>query len=685
MGDSLVECQQVSGCKRIVEVEDCAAQQMRCSEQGGEATCVTGQCSDECFILGSTRCNGTRVEICTQEDCKVWRQQIDCAVNGQYCAELQTGATCSSECQDECTREGAIGCSPDGRSVVECVSDATSGCLVWRPEGTQCSSRQQCQESGGTAVCVCNDECDTEGARRCSTDNQGSPIVQQCYRDPADSCLAWVLYQLCPAGFSCDSGSATCYRPCSTDADCPAGYVCDTGAGQCTTNCTPNCTGRECGPDPVCGLSCGTCSVGFECISGQCRCVPDCTGKECGDDGCRGSCGTCQAGFVCNASGRCECVPNCTGKQCGPDGCGGSCGTCPAGQSCDTSGQCTGCTPDCSNRQCGPDPVCNVSCGTCPAGYTCDASGQCQCTPNCTGKECGPDGCGGSCGTCQAGYSCDSAGHCYLASGSLCPAGQECYDLNGTGGMGCVEPGPQIPAGNQTGCAGGTGCSGNFSCWCLDVDCLQSVCVENCGTCPAGTECCELWAGGPFGCLEPGCTAVPAGAPYCDQNIPCQGNAGCYTDNVTNFCIDHCSTIPCTDGTVRCAGDVVQTCQGGSWTNGTDCTASGQKCFNGQCMTPAGVGEFCENAPCQDGLDCIHTSTSQHSFCTPRCDCAAGTGCAAGWQCLFSDDPQNPTTCWCAKLCTTAADCPDGGAGGFACQQIATDGSGNPIYGCMIL
>jgi len=34
--------------------------------------------------------------------------------------------------------------------------------------------------------------------------------------------------------------------------------------------CTPNCAGLNCGADPVCGTSCGTCSTGYTCSVGTC-------------------------------------------------------------------------------------------------------------------------------------------------------------------------------------------------------------------------------------------------------------------------------------------------------------------------------------------------------------------------------------------------------------------------------
>ncbi|MGM0578338.1 MAG: hypothetical protein ACQEXJ_21620, partial [Myxococcota bacterium] len=35
--------------------------------------------------------------------------------------------------------------------------------------------------------------------------------------------------------------------------------------------CVPTCADRECGPDPACGESCGTCPAGGECVDGACE------------------------------------------------------------------------------------------------------------------------------------------------------------------------------------------------------------------------------------------------------------------------------------------------------------------------------------------------------------------------------------------------------------------------------
>lgn len=108
--------------------------------------------------------------------------------------------------------------------------------------------------------------------------------------------------------------------------------------------CVPNCTNRECGPDPDCGVSCGECGFEVPCLNGVCLGeYPNCSGLECGlDSSCPGfycgeNGGNCLSG-ECNADGSCECVPDCAGRVCGDDGCGGSCGSCEPFQECVAAG-----------------------------------------------------------------------------------------------------------------------------------------------------------------------------------------------------------------------------------------------------------------------------------------------------------------------------------------------------------
>lgn len=300
-----------------------------------------------------------------------------------------------------------------------------------------------------------------------------------------------------------------------------AGNVASTPEGQIVTPaCTPNCAGKQCGPDG-CGGSCGECGYDQECTPqglcfggpgcveswkpgcGGCKCedcvcsmdpyccisawdylcvsecmndcggcgscVPSCAGKECGDDGCGGSCGTCPPGLGCVA-GICQCVPQCQGKSCGPDGCGGSCGECLFGQVC-YHGNCK-CLPSCEQLECGQDGCGNL-CGLCADGLEC-VDGVCTCVPDCAGKDCGDDGCGGSCGTCS--------------QGKVCVEGK-CTCIPACAGKQCGEDG----------CGGSCGiCAAGFSCvdgqcvcepQCNGKECGPDGCGGSCGLCEAGKVC----------------------------------------------------------------------------------------------------------------------------------------------------------------------------------------------------
>jgi hypothetical protein len=465
-------------------------------------------------------------------------------------------------------------------------------------------------------------------------------------------------------------------KECETNQDCVdkygAGSWCDRTVWECRT-CSPNCTGLCCGDDGCGGTCPDNCPTGYFCDT-DCACKED---VECTtDQECVNLYG---ANYTCNlVSKECECNANCSGKCCGDDGCGATCpDNCTAPMTCNTTTcACEGCTDD---SQCGATECCIN--GTCTAMA-------------CGTLECGPDPvCGKECGPCQDPLCCENGACTTCPTIQLCPSGQECTQVGSSGSMGCVIPPSTVPPGNETDCAD-DGCDGNYLCYCQDETCSASQCVENCGECTGTSTCQEVTPSlaGYMGCLEAG-GGIPADAQFgCGQTTPCNGNATCWCTEATctdanNVCIANCSTdrTPCTDNDTRCAGDTVQTCSGGSWSDTTDCTTSSLICVDGACITPPGLGEFCEDtaAKCAGDLDCIGTDESTHSFCTDVCDCTQGTGCQAGWECLLANTGQ--TTCWCAKLCTTAADCPDGGAGGYTCEVLAQDpNTSEDIYGCMI-
>jgi hypothetical protein len=170
--------------------------------------------------------------------------------------------------------------------------------------------------------------------------------------------------------------------------------------GGISGGCEQDCTGLECGLDPICGASCGSCGVGEDCIGGSCvaGCVPDCAGKVCGSDGCGDSCGSCVDPDVCDATGQCIppelCTDDCFtyGYNCGTwEICGNQtfCGPCVGGNCvngvCISAGTCgDGIVQqpngDGFNEECDGLDLDGQDCeGVVGQGY----SGTLSCTPGC--------------------------------------------------------------------------------------------------------------------------------------------------------------------------------------------------------------------------------------------------------------------------------------------------------------
>lgn len=90
----------------------------------------------------------------------------------------------------------------------------------------------------------------------------------------------------------------------------------------------------------TCNPSCvhGTCDFGIKCVCNSgwtgpacdvaAGCTPDCTGRDCGPDSCGGFCGICARGHTCDDDFHCTCAPECSRSECGSDHCCGYCGVC---------------------------------------------------------------------------------------------------------------------------------------------------------------------------------------------------------------------------------------------------------------------------------------------------------------------------------------------------------------------
>jgi len=229
-------------------------------------------------------------------------------------------------------------------------------------------------------------------------------------------------------------------------------------------------------------------------------CTPQCTGKECGPNGCPGggTCGTCGTGEVCNSEGQCipegcqnndDCVGQCTNlgvcEECACTPSNGTCGAkdkagcceddgdCEDGYACDTDsntcvfacdtnadcvGECGELTV-CDKCVCGANDTCEKSTTAAPA--CCVDAGDCAENQECTNNKCvaivlpcnSPEvdpvaACVGQCGSlsyCQACTCNMGSGACEKETtyGELCctNAVEHCDDNNPATLDQCPEPG----------------------------------------------------------------------------------------------------------------------------------------------------------------------------------------------------------------------------------------------------
>ena len=322
--------------------------------------------------------------------------------------------------------------------------------------------------------------------------------------------------------------------------------------------CVPNCSGLECGPDPVCSHLCGNCLNDMNCENG--RCVEE------------------------------SCVSNCTGIVCGPDPvCQNSCGQCPDAQICD-SGQCSysPCVPDCGRHECGLDPVCGEICGACQDGSSCE-DGECiveQCVPNCDGIECGPDPrCGESCGSCPEDEICRDS----VCVQDYCgPRGWEC---EGDILIACDIDSGEIM---EINCRDWFASVGDATCEYINghpmgADCAISEgdpCRVNVGE---GDQAIFLFCqGNRSGCLRTG------------QGYECVADVEACDENTDRTCLENIALINC---------HVPQPVL-------IDCGVVGGNCSNGVCIDIP-VGSACSVGimECDPGLTCVGETSTQDGTC----------------------------------------------------------------------
>lgn len=149
----------------------------------------------------------------------------------------------------------------------------------------------------------------------CSSDRSSARTCEFSSELLADECWEWTAWRSCASGTACTSSSGCPLAP----SECPGAR---------------DCTGRECGPDPVCGIKCGDCDQGYDCVDATGECQPAAAQETCtdgiknqGESGvdCGGPCPACPATCKDNIQNQNEVRPDCGGP------CTGLPGYCPYG------------------------------------------------------------------------------------------------------------------------------------------------------------------------------------------------------------------------------------------------------------------------------------------------------------------------------------------------------------------
>jgi hypothetical protein len=111
--------------------------------------------------------------------------------------------------------------------------------------------------------CSCTaEQSDCESDADCATSEICDPDTNKC-----------VPYSPCSHAYNC-VGKCGGDDGCGTDTDCedncPTGESCSGAPNWVCEHCQPDCINSECGPDPVCGETCGTCTAEYMCIDNNC-------------------------------------------------------------------------------------------------------------------------------------------------------------------------------------------------------------------------------------------------------------------------------------------------------------------------------------------------------------------------------------------------------------------------------
>ena len=485
-----------------------------------DVDCADSDCDgrDGCEYGTELTCDdGVDNDCDTLTDC----DDLDC--DGDVCAPnaicSSSTCSCSPATWDDCNGDVGDGDSGDGCECDVSGDNVCYGevCCTPESESTTCSGK-----GCGTVINNCGQEVNCGS---CSLGTCNTGVCQ--YKDCDASCNCNYVdgdySDICSVNSDCE---LACNDSCDPLADCCTGsLVCtDTGGAdyRCRDSacpeetdcacCIPDCTGLECGPDPICGVECGPCIGGGTCNIGVCQ-YKACSEESCiwfdGDvaDECASDPDCVIETYTCLACDGTDCVEQefaepcvdecntCTslGCECGThnNGCGGTidCGDCLICEVCDGCN----CVPDiCTCPDCNASGECvsTEMCCPCPETPICDNDDDCACIesgvclpgdveacclspsddPPCVFSCPGTKTCQSDCtwGACEG--SCAFSDYCpYDACDTYCPNpslttvtnacgfdDDVCYDCGN-----CSSPGGLLACGS---CTDADGCDGQREC-----------------------------------------------------------------------------------------------------------------------------------------------------------------------------------------------------------------------------
>ncbi len=278
----------------LCDADGASQQQLPCRE---DQICRDGACVVQTCAPASTTCVGNAVATCNADGTQSELSTCTtCPDEGAFGCSCDAGACSSRVCEPSagrCVGNGAQRCDAVGLAFSALEDCGQNSCVAGRcladnctPGATLCSGTllltcgddgagflqsqcpQSCAGADGSATCV--DRVCEPLAQHCADDatleicnGSGSAVVAQpCGEGRACSGDQCVNQACTPLSVSCVGDSVATCRADGSQTDvvaCASTDSCVDGA--CVpANCTPACGARTCGPDPLCGTSCGACA-----------------------------------------------------------------------------------------------------------------------------------------------------------------------------------------------------------------------------------------------------------------------------------------------------------------------------------------------------------------------------------------------------------------------------------------